>query len=618
MARIEDYALVGDLHTAALVGRNGSIDWMCLPNFDSPACFAALLDSPAAGRWLLAPAGAGDCTRRRYRPGTLILETEWDTPDGSVRITDFMPVRDDAADLVRIVEGLSGSVPMQGELCLRFDYGRIVPWVRHDEHGLSAVAGPDAAYLTTAAPLEGRDLRTLSEFTVRAGERVPFVLRWLPSHRPAPQRTDPGRALASTEEFWRQWIGRSEMEGQYKEAVERSLITLKALTYAPTGGIVAAATTSLPENPGGSRNWDYRFCWLRDATLTLQSLLACGYTEEAAAWREWLLRAVAGNPADLQIMYGLDGTRRLPEIELPWLSGYEGSRPVRTGNAAAPQLQLDVWGEVLDGLSLTRAAAPPGAVDGSWDIQVALMEFLEGAWDQPDNGLWEMRGPRRHFTHSKVMAWVAADRMVKGIRQSGLPGPHGRWTALRDEIHADVMARGFDAERNTFVQSYGSTELDASLLLIPRVGFLPHDHPRVIGTVDAVQRHLTDDGFLLRYRPEASNDGLPGTEGVFLACSFWLADALLGIGRRREATELFERLLSLRNDVGLLSEEWDPRARRQLGNTPQAFSHFPLVHCALQLHHGHSRHSDAPLPSPRRGGRGGQQARNTLAAQPDT
>ena len=425
MAKIEDYALVGDLHTAALIGRSGSIDWMCLPNFDSPACFAALLDSPAAGRWLLAPAGAGDCTRRRYRPGTLILETEWDTPDGSVRITDFMPVRDEAADLVRIVEGLSGSVPMYGELCLRFDYGRIVPWVRHNDHGLSAIAGPDAAYLTTAAPLEGRNLRTVSEFTIRAGERVPFVLRWAPSHRPAPERTDPGRVLTSTEEFWRQWIGRSEMEGKYKEAVERSLITLKALTYAPTGGIVAAATTSLPEDPGGSRNWDYRFCWLRDATLTLQSLLACGYTEEAAAWRDWLLRAVAGDPADLQIMYGLDGTRRVPEIELPWLSGYEGSRPVRTGNAAAPQLQLDVWGEVLDGLALTRAAAPAGTVDGSWDIQVALMEFLEGAWDQPDNGLWEMRGPRRHFTHSKVMAWVAADRMVSESANPACPAPSG-------------------------------------------------------------------------------------------------------------------------------------------------------------------------------------------------
>ena len=598
MSEISDYALVGDLHTAALIGTSGSIDWMCLPRFDSPACFAALLDSPAAGRWLLAPAGAQKCTRRRYRPGTLILETEWETSQGSVKVTDFMPIRDDAADMVRIVEGLTGTVQMYGELCLRFDYGRIVPWVRRGEHGLSAIAGPDAAYFNTAAPLEGRDMRTISEFTVRAGDQVPFVLRWFPSSKPAPQKTDPHQALQVTEEFWQGWSARSRIEGEYKDAVERSLITLKGLIYAPTGGIVAAPTTSLPEDPGGTRNWDYRFCWLRDATLTLQSLLAAGYVDEAAAWREWLLRAVAGDPADLQIMYGIDGTRRLPETELPWLAGFEGSKPVRTGNAAAPQLQLDVWGEVLDGLSLTRAAGPPGAGDDSWDIQVALMEYLEGAWDQPDNGLWEMRGPRRHNTHSKVMAWVAADRMVKGVQHYGLPGPADRWSKLRDTIHKDVMTHGFDSGRNTFVQSYGSKELDASLLLIPRVGFLPHDHPRVIGTVDAIQKHLTEDGFVLRYRPQASNDGLPGTEGVFLACSFWLVDALLGIGRRHEAEELFERLLGLRNDVGLLSEEWDPKNQRQLGNTPQAFSHFPLIHCALQLQQGHSKQSNRPLPSP--------------------
>jgi len=598
MPEISDYALVGDLHTAALISTSGSIDWLCLPNFDSPACFAALLDTPDAGRWLLAPAGAQKCTRRRYRPGTLILETDWETAGGSVRVTDFMPIRDDAADMVRIVEGLSGSVQMYGELCLRFDYGHILPWVRRADHGLTAIAGPDAAYLTTEAPLKGRDMRTVSEFTVRAGEKVPFVLRWLPSSSPTPPKTDAAKALQTTEDFWREWTGRSRMEGKYKDAVERSLITLKGLIYSPTGGIVAAPTTSLPEDPGGARNWDYRFCWLRDATLTLQSLLAAGYVDEAAAWREWLLRAVAGDPSQLQIMYGIDGTRRLPEIELPWLSGFEGSKPVRTGNAAAPQLQLDVWGEVLDGLSLTRAASRDGSSDDSWDIQIALMEFLEGAWDKPDNGLWEMRGPRRHNTHSKVMAWVAADRMVKGIQQYGLPGPVKRWSALRATIHKDVMTHGYDSERNTFVQSYGSKALDASLLLIPRVGFLPHDHPRVIGTVDAIQEHLTEDGFVLRYHPQASNDGLPGTEGVFLACSFWLVDALLGIGRRQEAEALFERLLDLRNDVGLLSEEWDPKNQRQLGNTPQAFSHFPLIHCALQLQHGRSRHSDTPLPSP--------------------
>jgi GH15 family glucan-1,4-alpha-glucosidase len=615
MSEISDYALLGDLHTAAMISTSGSIDWMCLPNFDSPACFAALLDTPAAGRWLLAPAGAGKCTRRRYRPGTLILETEWDTDRGSVRVTDFMPVRDEAADVVRIVEGLTGTVQMYGELCLRFDYGHVVPWVRRSDHGLSAVAGPDAAYLTTKAPLEGRDMRTVSEFTVRAGEQVPFVLSWVHSSRPAPARTNPGRALQATEDFWLDWIGRSKMEGKYKDAVERSLITLKGLIYAPTGGIVAAPTTSLPEDPGGSRNWDYRFCWLRDATLTLQSLLAAGYVEEAAAWREWLLRAVAGDPADLQIMYAIDGARRLPETELPWLAGFEGSKPVRTGNAAAPQLQLDVWGEVLDGLALTRAASPAGSGDDSWDIQTALMEYLEGNWDKPDNGLWEMRGPRRQNTHSKVMAWVAADRMVKGIRQSGLPGPEDRWSALRETIHQDVMTHGFDSQRNTFVQSYGSKELDASLLLIPRVGFLPHDHPRVVGTVEAIQQHLTEDGFVLRYHPQASNDGLPGTEGVFLACSFWLVDALLGIGRHHEAVELFDRLLSLRNDVGLLSEEWDPKNKRQLGNTPQAFSHFPLIHCALQLHHGRARHSDTPLPSPKNHDQGQSRHEDSLSGR---
>ncbi|MCT9869814.1 glycoside hydrolase family 15 protein [Paenarthrobacter aurescens] len=616
MARIEDYAIIGDLNTAALVGRSGSIDWMCLPRFDSPACFAALLDSPEAGRWLLAPAGTpdgGNCTRRHYREDTLILETEWDVDGGSVRVTDFMPVRDDAVDLVRIVEGLSGEVDMHMELVLRFDYGRVVPWVRHSKHGISAVAGPDSAYLTTHAPLEGRDRRTFSDFTVRAGDKVPFVLRWAPSHEREPRRIDPFRAFSATEKFWLDWIGRSEMAGKYKEPVERSLITLKALTYAPTGGIVAAATTSLPEQIGGPRNWDYRYCWLRDATLTLQSLLAAGYTEEASAWRDWLLRAIAGDPSELQIVYGLDGARRLPEADIPWLSGYEGSLPVRTGNAAAPQLQLDVWGEVLDGLSLTRAASEDGAVDNSWDIQIALMEYLEGAWNQPDNGLWEMRGPRQHFTHSKVMAWVAADRMVKAVRTSGLPGPADRWAALRGEIHTDVMTKGFNEELNTFVQSYGSKELDASLLLIPRVGFLPHRSSRVAGTVEAIQQGLTDDGLVLRYRTGSGHDGLPGDEGVFLACSFWLVDALLGIGRSGEATELFERLLTLRNDVGLLSEEWDPRTQRQLGNTPQAFSHFPLIHSALQLHQGEAHSSDTPLHKPKHPG---QASGSTLRNDP--
>ncbi len=594
MTRIEDYALIGDLHTAGLISANGSMDWLCLPHFDSPACFAALLDSPEAGRWLLAPASENATPTRRYRDDTLVLETEWRSEEGSVRVTDFMPPRDDRVDIVRIVEGLSGSVPMRGELVLRFDYGQVVPWVRKDERGISAVAGPDAAYLDTPAPVRGEDWRSISDFTVHAGERVPFVVTWTRSHLPRPERLDPDRALQETDQFWRTWSGKSKAAGPYRDAVQRSLITLKALTYAPTGGIVAAPTTSLPEQIGGSRNWDYRFCWLRDSTLALQALLAAGYTSEAAAWRDWLLRAVAGNPAELQIMYGISGRRRLPETQLDWLAGYEGSQPVRSGNAASGQLQLDVWGEVLDGLSLTRNALL-STPDNAWDLQTALMEHLEGAWQQPGSGLWEMRGERRHFTHSKVMAWVAADRMVKGVHNSGLPGPADRWEALASTIHAEVMARGFNTELNSFVQSYDSTDLDASLLLIPRVGFLPPRDPRVLGTIAAIQQHLTRDGFVLRYRTDAGKDGLSGDEGVFLACSFWLVDALLGAGRRKEAIELFERLLELRNDVGLLSEEWDPKAARQLGNTPQAFSHFALITSALQLHHGAAHRSDAPI-----------------------
>ena len=593
MARIEDYALVGDRHSAALVSRAGSIDWLCLPRFDSPACFAALLDTERAGHWLVAPAGADSCTSRRYLPETLVLETTWQLDDGEVRVLDLMAPRGTGAHVVRIVEGVRGAVRMRSELRLRFDDGHVVPWVRHAGFSMSAVAGPDSAYLVAGVPLRGQDWATVSDFTVRPGDRVPFVLTWAPSHLPQPEAVDPEAALADTNAYWQRWSRRSRVHGPYREPVQRSLITLKALTYAPTGGIVAAPTTSLPEQIGGSRNWDYRFCWLRDATLTLQSLLAAGYTKEASAWREWLLRAVAGDPADLQIMYGIDGRRRLPETELDWLTGYEGSKPVRTGNAAAGQLQLDVWGEVLDGLSLTRKASLAGP-DDSWDLQVALLEHLEGAWQQPDNGLWEMRGPRQHFTHSKVMAWVAADRMVDGVRSSGLPGPVDRWAALREEIHAEVLNRGFDASRNTFVQAYGGTALDASLLLIPKVGFLPGDDPRVTGTIAAVENELTEDGFVLRYRTDVSDDGLPAGEGVFLACSFWLVDALVGAGRDEAATALFERLLGLRNDVGLLSEEWDPKTGRHLGNTPQAFSHFPLVMSALTLQGGHVHRSNHP------------------------
>jgi GH15 family glucan-1,4-alpha-glucosidase len=579
---IEDYALLGDLHTAALVSRSGSIDWMCVPRFDSPACFAALLDSPDAGRWLLAPAAGGCCTRRRYLRDTLVLESEWDTPHGTVRIVDFMPPRGMAPDVVRLVQGVSGAVRMRGELQLRFDYGSVVPWVRNLGGAVEAVAGPDAAWLRTPAPLAGHDRSTVSEFTVYAGETVPFVLTWAPSHQARPAPVDPLRALADTESFWRRWSSRSTVTGPWRDAVQRSLIVLKALTYRPTGGIVASVTTSLPEQPGGSRNWDYRYCWLRDATFTLEALLTAGYVAEARAWREWLLRAVAGDPASLQVMYGLDGTRRLPEQNLPWLSGYAASRPVRIGNAAAGQLQLDVWGEVLDVLHLARQADMT-RVDDAWDLQVALMDHLEGHWMEPDNGLWEVRGSRRHFTHSKVMAWVAADRMVQAVRGSGLPGPARRWARLRAAIRTDVLAHGYDPDRGSFVQAYGGTALDAGLLLIPRVGFLPGTDPRVLGTIDAIQRELVQDGLVVRYDTSATDDGLPAGEGVFVPCSFWLVDALVTAERRPEAVELFERLLALRNDVGMLSEEYDLRRRRQLGNTPQAFSHFALVVSALQL-----------------------------------
>ena len=600
MTRIEDYAILGDLHTAALVSTAGSMDWLCFPRFDSPACFAALLDTPEAGRWLLAPAAGGLCASRRYRGDTLVLETQWSTPEGQVRVIDFMPPRGHAPDLIRIVEGVSGAVPIRGELRLRFDYGRVMPWVRRRGKRIEAVAGPDAVWLNTPAPTQGHEWTTVSEFTVRAGDRVPFVLTWAPSHHPAPAPVDAEEALLDTVAFWESWSSAgTPLTGRYAEPVRRSLITLKALTYAPTGGIVAAPTTSLPELIGGPRNWDYRYCWLRDASYTLQALLAAGYGTEAKAWREWLLRAVAGDPATLQIMYGVDGTRRLPELELPWLAGYENSTPVRTGNGAADQLQLDVYGEVLDGLHLARERGLGPSTD-TWQLEVALLHHLEGHWSDPDNGLWEMRGPRRDFTHSKVMAWVAADRMIRGARTHHLPGPVDHWEELRDTIHAEVLEKGYDTKQGTFIQSYGSTELDASLLLIPRVGFLPPNDPRVIGTIDAIERELTQDGFVLRYRTDASDDGLPTGEGVFLACSFWMVDALHGAGRPQQATALFDRLLQLRNDVGLLSEEWDPVAKRQLGNAPQAFSHFPLIVSALQLHNRRHHRSHEPIHSHQR------------------
>jgi GH15 family glucan-1,4-alpha-glucosidase len=579
---IGDYALLGDCHTAALVSRAGSIDWLCLPRFDSGAPFAALLGTPDNGRWLIAPAGAPRRIARRYRGHSLVLETEYETEDGVVALIDFMPVRDRAADVVRIVEGRSGRVPMRMEIIMRFDYGAVVPWVERRTRGIFAVAGPDALSLRCDVPLRGEDFTTRSDFAVDAGQRVVFDLTWSPSHAPVTRELDEVAALASTEAWWSDWASPCRHDGPWRDAVVRSLVTLKALTYAPTGGIVAAPTTSLPERIGGERNWDYRFCWLRDATLTLYALLEAGYTEEAVAWREWLVRAVAGKPSELQIMYGVGGERRLTELELAWLDGYEGSRPVRIGNAAYSQLQLDVYGEVIDVLHQCRRLGLSSGAD-SWRIERAMIGFLEGAWCRPDAGIWEVRGPRRHFTHSKLMAWLAVDRAVKSVEQFGCEGPLDRWRALRATIHDEICAKGWNPSVGAFTQSYGSDELDASLLQIATVGFLPASDPRVIGTVAAVERDLVDDGFVLRYSTRPELDGLAPGEGAFLACSFWLADNLALQGRHDEARALFERLLSIRNDVGLLSEEYDPRARRLLGNFPQAFSHVGLVNTAKNL-----------------------------------
>ncbi|MET9664406.1 glycoside hydrolase family 15 protein [Streptomyces sp. NPDC006475] len=585
--RIEDYALIGDLQTAALVGTDGSIDWLCLPRFDSAACFAAILGDKDNGHWRMAPEGAGTCTRRGYVGDSLVLESVWETRTGTVKIIDFMPQRDATPDVMRIVECVSGRVEMTSTLRLRFDYGSIVPWMRREDGHRVAIAGPDSVWLRSEPEVKtwGQQYSTVSSFTVREGEKVAFVLTWHPSHQPRPDLVDPYEALESCISDWEEWAHRCDMKGPYREAVIRSIITLKGLTYAPTGGIAAAPTTSLPEELGGVRNWDYRFCWLRDSTLTLGAMIAAGYQDEAEAWRDWLLRAVAGDPADLQIMYGLSGERRLPETELPWLAGYAGSRPVRIGNAAVDQLQLDVYGEVIDSLYLAREAglAPE---DHAWYLQLSLLGFLESKWREPDEGLWEVRGPRRHFVHSKVMAWVAADRAVRTLEQDpALRGDVSRWRAMRDEVHREVCEKGYDPKRNTFTQYYGSKELDAATLLIPQVGFLPPEDPRVIGTVDAVRAELgTQGGLVRRYSTEGRTvDGLPGDEGAFLACSFWLANALRMTGRGKEARELFEGLLSLRNDVGLLAEEYDPVAGRQLGNFPQAFSHIALVHTALAL-----------------------------------
>ncbi|MET0965797.1 MAG: glycoside hydrolase family 15 protein [Nakamurella sp.] len=580
---IEDYALLGDTQTAALVSTNGSIDWLCFPRFDSGAVFAALLGTEEHGRWSLAPTGAVTAVRRRYSGDTLILETEIDTADGTIRLIDFMPPRGEAPDVVRIVAGVAGRVSVRMELRLRFDYGQVVPWVRQDGDALVAVAGPDSCWLRTPVETHGEDMTTVAEFTVQPGDRVPFVLTWSESHLPAPPAVDAEDALRQTQDYWADWLSRCTYDGRWREAVVRSLITLKALTYAPTGGIVAAPTTSLPEKLGGVRNWDYRFCWLRDATITLQALMYAGFEQEATDWRHWLLRAIAGNPSEVQIMYGVAGERRLNEYPADWLPGYDG-HPVRIGNQAVDQFQLDVYGEVMDALYQARTLGDGGGRN-TWSMQKALMRAVSDRWTEPDNGIWEVRGGRQHFTHSKLMAWVAADRAVRSVQEFGLDGPIEQWLQLRDDIRADILRRGYDPQRQTFTQYYGSTELDAALLMIPIVGFLPADDQRVLGTLAAIESELLVDGFVQRYTqmPNDSTDGLPAGEGAFLACTFWLADNYALVGRAEEATVIFERLLQLRNDVGLLSEEYDTNANRLVGNFPQAFSHFPLVITARNL-----------------------------------
>ena len=585
MARIEDYGLIGDLQTAALVGRDGSIDWACFPRFDSGACFAALLGTAEHGRWNVAPRTDGWRAGRRYRPNSLVLETEWETDTGVVRMIDFMPPRGTAPDIVRIVEGVRGEVEMSSELVIRYDYGTTIPWVRRVDDGRIAVAGPDALCFRTPVEHRGENMRTIGEFTVHEGERVPFTLTWYPSNERPPDAINAEHALEDTMEYWDEWAGSCAYNGRWRAEVQQSLVVLKSLTYAPTGGMVAAPTTSLPERIGGERNWDYRYCWLRDATLTLLAFVNAGYLEEARAWRVWLLRAAAGDPADLQIMYGVAGERRLTELTLDELPGYEGSRPVRIGNAATEQFQLDVYGEVLDALHQARVHELEVSKE-AWALQRELLGYLEDAWKEPDEGIWEVRGPRRHFTHSKVMAWVAFDRGVQAVERFGRPGPADRWRETRAAIHREVLEHGYDVELNSFTQSYGSKRLDASLLVIPLVGFLPADDPRMIGTVAAIERDLYRDGFVYRYAHDEQGrhvDGLPPGEGAFLPCTFWLADNFALQGRLDEAEALFRRLLDLRSELGLLAEEWDPLTRRQLGNFPQAFTHVALVNTAFNL-----------------------------------
>jgi GH15 family glucan-1,4-alpha-glucosidase len=593
--RIEDYGLIGDLQTAALVGRNGSIDWLCFPRFDSGACFAALLGDERHGRWLMAPAGEVKQTSRRYRVGTLVLDTEFETDTGSVRVVDFMPPRGKAPDVVRIVEGMSGTVPMRMELVIRFDYGSIVPWVKRSDNAVTAIGGPDGLVLRTPVETRGKDLTTVAEFEVGAGDWVPFTLTWHASSDPLPHPIDPSVALRQTVDFWADWTTRCTYDGEWRDEVMTSLMVLKALTYAPTGGIVAAPTTSLPEQLGGIRNWDYRFCWLRDATLSLYALMLSGFEDEAVAWRDWLLRAVAGDPAQFSIMYGPAGERRLPELELDWLPGYEGARPVRIGNAASSQRQLDVYGEVVDMFWHARRLGIP-VDEYARDMGIHLLEYLETAWHEPDCGIWEIRGPERHFTHSKVMVWVAFDRAVQAIEQGLWESPVDRWRRAREEVREEILSKGYDADRGTFVQHYGSKDLDASLLLLPIVGFLPATDERMVRTIEAIQSELDAGGFVRRYIAdgEGSVDGLPPGEAAFLPCTFWLADNLFLLGRDEEARKIFERLLPIANDLGLFSEEYDPKTKRLVGNFPQAFTHVALVNTARNLTPG-------PSPSAHRG-----------------
>ena len=599
-ARIEDYAIIGDLETAALVSKEGSIDWLCRPRFDSPACMAAILGKPENGRWKIAPVDPPLRTKRRYRKSTLVLETEFETGDGAATVIDFMPPRDKNSDLVRLVRCTRGHVRMQCELFLRFDYGSSVPWVHRVEDGsLRLIGGPNMAFLRTPAPIHGENLKTVAEFTVRHGETVPFVMTYSPSYLPPPRSIDPEKALLRTERFWRSWCRHSEYRGAYRDVVERSLITLKAVTYWPTGGILAAPTTSLPEKLVGERNWDYRYCWIRDAALSLWVLMGAGYYDEAAAWQDWLLRAVAGSPAQVQIMYGLAGERQLTEMELPWLPGFEGSKPVRIGNAASEQFQLDLYGEVAGVLHQARVGGLP-VHEAGLALEWQLLEHLEKIWRQPDEGIWEVRGGRKQFTHSKAMVWYAFDRAIKSCEEFGLKGPVERWTALRQQIHDDVCRNGYNAEIGSFVQSYGSKHVDASLLMLAKIRFLPPDDPRIQGTVRAIEKRLLRDGLVLRYDTEKVDDGLPPGEGAFLACTFWLIDNYLFLGRNEEAKQLFKRVIALQNDVGLLAEEYDLHDQRMLGNFPQAFSHVALVNSALNLTRRLGPKLDGKMPVPRK------------------